>query len=162
MREAQTEPLWGAEWDPLPALQLAPTFRAVGVFQAKAGLVPLGHLGAIERQQIIVGKDLDAVEVSVGTGAEHRTSAWPGSMWLGQATPAELPAEQHPGAQQITALKPNKAVMTVLAQTLLITPGGTASWGWVPPCPPGPRRGQLPASPCLWATHRWHWCQVQA
>lgn len=61
------------------ALQPAPTFGAVGVFQAKAGLVPLGHLGAVEGQQIIVGEDLDAVEVSVGTGTEHRTGASQGA-----------------------------------------------------------------------------------
>lgn len=161
-REAQTEPLWGAEWGPLSALQLSPTFGAVGVFQAKTGFMPLGHLGAVECQQIVVGKDLDAVEVSVGTGAKYRTSAQPGSTGLAQATPAELLAGQHPGTQQITTLKPNKAIMTVLAQRLLITPGGTAFWGRVPPCPAWPKRGQLPASPCLWATHRWHWCQVQA
>lgn len=41
-----------------------------GVLQAEAGLVPLGHLGAVERQQVVVGEDLDAVEVPVGTGGE--------------------------------------------------------------------------------------------
>lgn len=35
--------------------------------------------------------------------------------------------------------------MTELAQTLLITPGGTASWGRVPPCPAWPKEG---AAPC--------------
>lgn len=146
MREAQS-PFGDQNGGPLPALQPAPTFGAVGVFQAKAGLVSLSHLGAVQCQQIIVGKDLDAVEVSVGTGAEHRTGAWPGSTWLAQATPAQLLAGQHPGTQQITTLKPNKAVMTVLAQTLLITPAGTASWGGVPPCPAWPKEGAAPCQP---------------
>jgi len=63
----------------LAAAWLEPTLGAVGVLQAKAGLVPFGHLGAVERQQVIVGEDLDAVEVPVGTGAERGAGAWPGS-----------------------------------------------------------------------------------
>ena len=58
---------WGCCSAPL----LVPrTLGAVGVLQAEAGLVPLGHLGAVERQQVVVGEDLDAVEVPVGTGGE--------------------------------------------------------------------------------------------
>lgn len=127
----------------LAALQLAPTLGAVGVLQAKAGLVPFGHLGAVERQQVIVGEDLDAVEVPAGTGAEHGAGAWPGT-----AQPAQPPSRERAaprGSEQITALKPNKAVMTVPVQTLPITPGGPASVGRMPPCPawPGER-----AAPC--------------
>lgn len=55
----------------MPCLQLPPTLGAVGVLQAKAGLVPFGHLGAVERQQVVVGEDLDAVEVPAGTGGER-------------------------------------------------------------------------------------------
>lgn len=44
----------------------------------------------------------------------------------------ERAAPRH--SEQITALKPNKAVMTVPAPPPLITPGGPASAGWVPPC----------------------------
>lgn len=39
------------------------TFRAVGVLQAEAGLVALGHLGPIKGQEVVVGEDLDAVVV---------------------------------------------------------------------------------------------------
>lgn len=102
MREAQS-PFGEQNGGPLSALQLAPTIRAVGVFQAKAGLVPLGHLGAIERQQIIVGKDLDAVEVSVGTGAEHRTNAWQGARGWPRQPPQNF---QQGSTQGLSKLQP--------------------------------------------------------
>lgn len=39
------------------------TFWAVGVLQAEAGFVAFGHLGPVERQQVVVGEHLDAVVV---------------------------------------------------------------------------------------------------
>lgn len=42
------------------------TLWAVGVLQAEAGLVALGHLGPIEGHQVVMGKYLDAMEVSAG------------------------------------------------------------------------------------------------
>lgn len=49
-----------------PECPLAPlTFVTLGVLQAKAGLVSLCHLGAIEAQKVIVGEDFHAVIMSM-------------------------------------------------------------------------------------------------
>ena len=40
------------------------TFKALRVLQTEAGLVALGHLAAVGRQQVIVGEDVHAVVVA--------------------------------------------------------------------------------------------------
>lgn len=44
-------------------LLLQITFRAVGVLQTEARFMAFSHLGAIERQQVVVGEHLNAVVV---------------------------------------------------------------------------------------------------
>lgn len=84
----------------LAALQLAPTLRAVGVLQAKAGLVPFSHLGTVECQKVIVGEDLDAVEMPTGTGDELGAGARLGSTWLTQLPSWEQAAPIAPSKLQ--------------------------------------------------------------
>lgn len=42
------------------------TFLTLGIFQAEAGLVALGHLSAVGGQDVIVGEDVHAVVVPEG------------------------------------------------------------------------------------------------
>lgn len=51
------------------------TFLTLGVFQAEAGLVALGHLSAVGGQDVIVGEDVHAVVVPEGDRV--RPIFWP-------------------------------------------------------------------------------------
>lgn len=47
----------------VPQSLMAPTFLALGVLEAEAGLVSLRHLGAVGGQDVVVGEDIHAVVV---------------------------------------------------------------------------------------------------
>lgn len=56
------------------------TFWAVGVLQTEASFMAFSHLGAIQRQQIVVGEHLNAVVVpeerQQQQQQQHRLSVW--------------------------------------------------------------------------------------
>lgn len=58
--------------DSWPCQDAAPTFLALCVLQAEAGLVALGHLAAVGGQEVIVGEDVHAVIVP---GKRHKPKA---------------------------------------------------------------------------------------
>lgn len=69
-RHPKCSPCPGSPWG---VQRASPTFLALCVFQAEAGLVALGHLGAIGGEEVVVGKNVHAVVVPGGEGGGANT-----------------------------------------------------------------------------------------